>query len=68
MGTWRDAGVCCFLTCLPAFLTPPLLLQSPDIPAELSGGCHGFSRKFMRWQQELILGGTTKDSQGKLLR
>uniref|UniRef100_A0A8C3H213 Patched 2 n=1 Tax=Corvus moneduloides TaxID=1196302 RepID=A0A8C3H213_CORMO len=40
----------------------------PDIPAELSGGCHGFSRKFMRWQQELILGGTTKDSQGKLLR
>ncbi|NWT02443.1 PTC1 protein, partial [Mionectes macconnelli] len=42
--------------------------QNPDIPAELSGGCHGFSRKFMRWQQELILGGTTKDSQGKLLR
>uniref|UniRef100_A0A663MBD0 Patched 2 n=1 Tax=Athene cunicularia TaxID=194338 RepID=A0A663MBD0_ATHCN len=42
--------------------------QSPDIPVELSGGCHGFSRKFMRWQQELILGGTTKDSQGKLLR
>ncbi|XP_064927625.1 protein patched homolog 2 isoform X2 [Columba livia] len=42
--------------------------QSPDIPAELSGGCHGFSRKFMRWQEELILGGTTKDSQGKLLR
>uniref|UniRef100_A0A663MAD2 Patched 2 n=1 Tax=Athene cunicularia TaxID=194338 RepID=A0A663MAD2_ATHCN len=40
----------------------------PDIPVELSGGCHGFSRKFMRWQQELILGGTTKDSQGKLLR
>uniref|UniRef100_A0A493T634 Patched 2 n=1 Tax=Anas platyrhynchos platyrhynchos TaxID=8840 RepID=A0A493T634_ANAPP len=39
----------------------------PDIPAELSGGCHGFSRKFMRWQEELILGGTTKDSQGKLL-
>uniref|UniRef100_A0A8C3LS47 Patched 2 n=1 Tax=Chrysolophus pictus TaxID=9089 RepID=A0A8C3LS47_CHRPC len=39
----------------------------PDIPAELSGGCYGFSRKFMRWQEELILGGTTKDSQGKLL-
>uniref|UniRef100_A0A672UXA8 Patched 2 n=1 Tax=Strigops habroptila TaxID=2489341 RepID=A0A672UXA8_STRHB len=41
--------------------------QSQQV-AELSGGCHGFSRKFMRWQQELILGGTTKDSQGKLLR
>ncbi|XP_010082176.1 PREDICTED: protein patched homolog 2-like, partial [Pterocles gutturalis] len=52
----------------PASLTPPLCLQSPDIAAELSGGCHGFSRKFMRWQEELILGGTTKDSQGKLLR
>uniref|UniRef100_A0A8C3K8A5 Patched 2 n=1 Tax=Calidris pygmaea TaxID=425635 RepID=A0A8C3K8A5_9CHAR len=41
--------------------------QSQQV-AELSGGCHGFSRKFMRWQEELILGGTTKDSQGKLLR
>ncbi|KAM8805794.1 LOW QUALITY PROTEIN: protein patched homolog 2 [Eudromia elegans] len=41
--------------------------QNPDIPAELSGGCHGFSKKFMRWQEELILGGTTKDNQGKLL-
>lgn len=60
-------GVYCSLAC-PTILTPLLHPQSPDIPAELSGGCHGFSRKFMRWQQELILGGTTKDSQGKLLR
>lgn len=52
----------------PRLTLPSLLRQSPDIPAELSGGCHGFSRKFMRWQEELILGGTTKDSQGKLLR
>uniref|UniRef100_A0A8B9F489 Patched 2 n=1 Tax=Amazona collaria TaxID=241587 RepID=A0A8B9F489_9PSIT len=49
-------------------LSAPNKQSHPDIPAELSGGCHGFSRKFMRWQQELILGGTTKDSQGKLLR
>uniref|UniRef100_A0A8C0ILQ9 Patched 2 n=1 Tax=Chelonoidis abingdonii TaxID=106734 RepID=A0A8C0ILQ9_CHEAB len=41
--------------------------QDPDIPAELTGGCHGFSRKFMHWQEELILGGTTKDPQGRLL-
>uniref|UniRef100_A0A8B9CJH1 Patched 2 n=1 Tax=Anser brachyrhynchus TaxID=132585 RepID=A0A8B9CJH1_9AVES len=41
--------------------------QVGDVPWGLSGGCHGFSRKFMRWQEELILGGTTKDSQGKLL-
>uniref|UniRef100_A0A8C4WDZ0 Patched 2 n=1 Tax=Gopherus evgoodei TaxID=1825980 RepID=A0A8C4WDZ0_9SAUR len=41
--------------------------QDPDIPAELMGGCHGFSRKFMHWQEELILGGTTKDPQGRLL-
>lgn len=64
-------GACCSLSYLPhgpASLTSPLCPQSPDIPAELSGGCHGFSRKFMRWQEELILGGTTKDSQGKLLR
>lgn len=60
-------GVYCSLA-YPTILTSLLHPQSPDIPAELSGGCHGFSRKFMRWQQELILGGTTKDSQGKLLR
>lgn len=61
-------GARCSPAC-PTPLTPPSLCwQSPDIPAELSGGCHGFSRKFMRWQEELILGGTTKDSQGKLLR
>ncbi|EMP34073.1 Protein patched like protein 2 [Chelonia mydas] len=41
--------------------------QDPDIPSELTGGCHGFSRKFMHWQEELILGGTTKDPQGRLL-
>ncbi|XP_067423864.1 protein patched homolog 2 [Emydura macquarii macquarii] len=41
--------------------------QRPDIPAELAGGCHGFSRKFMHWQEELILGGATRDAQGRLL-
>uniref|UniRef100_A0A8C1EBI8 Patched 2 n=1 Tax=Cyprinus carpio carpio TaxID=630221 RepID=A0A8C1EBI8_CYPCA len=29
--------------------------QVPDIAAELQGGCHGFSKKFMHWQEELIL-------------
>ncbi|KAH0618674.1 hypothetical protein JD844_018081 [Phrynosoma platyrhinos] len=40
--------------------------KEPDIPSELTGGCHGFSQKYMHWQEELILGGTVKDSQGKL--
>uniref|UniRef100_A0A7M4G2E7 Patched 2 n=1 Tax=Crocodylus porosus TaxID=8502 RepID=A0A7M4G2E7_CROPO len=40
--------------------------QSPDVAAELAGGCHGFSRKFMRWHEELILGGATRDPQGRL--
>lgn len=35
---------------------------------ELSGGCHGFSHKFMHWQEELLLGGTARDLQGQLLR
>ncbi|XP_031825092.1 protein patched homolog 2 isoform X2 [Sarcophilus harrisii] len=30
--------------------------QVPDVARELSGGCHGFSRKFMHWQEELLLG------------
>ncbi|XP_064415511.1 protein patched homolog 1 [Latimeria chalumnae] len=40
--------------------------QSANIPFEVSGGCHGFSKKFMHWQEELILGGTVKNSQDTL--
>ncbi|XP_036452613.1 protein patched homolog 1 isoform X1 [Colossoma macropomum] len=42
------------------------LRQSPDIAVELKGGCHGFSKKFMHWQEELILGERAKNSQGSL--
>uniref|UniRef100_A0A3B3VSM2 Patched 2 n=1 Tax=Poecilia latipinna TaxID=48699 RepID=A0A3B3VSM2_9TELE len=41
--------------------------QSPDIAGRLQGGCHGFSQKFMHWQEELILGGRVKSSQDALL-
>nr|Q98864.1 RecName: Full=Protein patched homolog 1; Short=PTC1; Short=Patched 1 [Danio rerio]CAA67386.1 patched protein [Danio rerio] len=40
--------------------------QVPNIAAELQGGCHGFSKKFMHWQEELILGERVKDSQNAL--
>ncbi|XP_014445371.1 protein patched homolog 2 [Tupaia chinensis] len=42
--------------------------QAPNVAQELSGGCHGFSHKFMHWQEELLLGGIARDSQGQLLR
>ncbi|XP_012289909.2 protein patched homolog 2 isoform X3 [Aotus nancymaae] len=42
--------------------------QAPNVADELSGGCHGFSHKFMHWQEELLLGGTARNSQGQLLR
>ncbi|XP_060900631.1 protein patched homolog 1 [Labrus mixtus] len=41
--------------------------ESPDIAGRLQGGCHGFSRKFMHWQEELILGGRIKSNQDALL-
>uniref|UniRef100_A0A3Q3K523 SSD domain-containing protein n=1 Tax=Monopterus albus TaxID=43700 RepID=A0A3Q3K523_MONAL len=41
--------------------------KDPDIAGHLQGGCHGFSRKFMHWQEELILGGRVKNSQDTLL-
>uniref|UniRef100_A0A3Q3X268 SSD domain-containing protein n=1 Tax=Mola mola TaxID=94237 RepID=A0A3Q3X268_MOLML len=41
--------------------------ESPDIVGHLQGGCHGFSRKFMHWQEELILGGRVKSCQDTLL-
>ncbi|XP_029581554.1 protein patched homolog 1 isoform X2 [Salmo salar] len=42
------------------------LRESPDIAGRLQGGCHGFSKKFMHWQEELILGGRVKDTQNAL--
>ncbi|KAJ0067609.1 hypothetical protein NL108_008928, partial [Boleophthalmus pectinirostris] len=38
-----------------------------DIARTLTGGCHGLSRKYMHWQEELIVGGTTKNGSGPLL-
>nr|XP_057924386.1 protein patched homolog 1 [Doryrhamphus excisus] len=41
--------------------------ETPDIAGHLQGGCHGFSRKFMHWQEELILGGRVKNTQDALM-
>uniref|UniRef100_A0A2K5DS11 Patched 1 n=1 Tax=Aotus nancymaae TaxID=37293 RepID=A0A2K5DS11_AOTNA len=38
-----------------------------DTALVLNGGCHGLSRKYMHWQEELIVGGTVKNSTGKLI-
>ncbi|NXO82329.1 PTC1 protein, partial [Sitta europaea] len=38
-----------------------------DVALVLSGGCYGLSRKYMHWQEELIVGGTVKNSSGKLV-
>lgn len=38
-----------------------------DVAQALSGGCHGLSRKYMHWQEELIVGGPTKNGSGPLL-
>lgn len=38
-----------------------------DVARILTGGCHGLSRKYMHWQEELIVGGTTKNGSGPLL-
>nr|XP_033784031.1 protein patched homolog 1 isoform X2 [Geotrypetes seraphini] len=38
-----------------------------DVALVLSGGCYGLSRKYMHWQEELIVGGTVKNSSGRLI-
>lgn len=47
---------------------PSSPIQSPDIARHLQGGCHGFSKKFMHWQEELILGGRVESGEDALLR
>ncbi|XP_026530262.1 protein patched homolog 1 [Notechis scutatus] len=38
-----------------------------DVALALSGGCYGLSKKYMHWQEELIIGGTVKNGTGKLV-
>ncbi|NXF86286.1 PTC1 protein, partial [Eubucco bourcierii] len=38
-----------------------------DVALVLSGGCYGLSKKYMHWQEELIIGGTVKNGSGKLV-
>ncbi|XP_053265147.1 protein patched homolog 1 isoform X1 [Podarcis raffonei] len=38
-----------------------------DVALVLSGGCYGLSKKYMHWQEELIIGGTVKNGTGKLV-
>ncbi|XP_075787937.1 protein patched homolog 1 isoform X2 [Pelodiscus sinensis] len=38
-----------------------------DVALVLSGGCYGLSKKYMHWQEELIVGGTVKNGTGKLI-
>ncbi|XP_077330932.1 protein patched homolog 1 isoform X1 [Lithobates pipiens] len=38
-----------------------------DVALVLSGGCYGLSRKYMHWQEELIIGGTVKNTSRKLI-
>ncbi|XP_031440813.1 protein patched homolog 1 [Clupea harengus] len=37
-----------------------------DIGHILAGGCHGISKNYMHWQEELIVGGTIKNGSRKL--
>uniref|UniRef100_A0A672GCV7 SSD domain-containing protein n=1 Tax=Salarias fasciatus TaxID=181472 RepID=A0A672GCV7_SALFA len=41
--------------------------NSTKVSTCLLGGCHGLSRKYMHWQEELIVGGPTKNGSGPLL-
>ncbi|NP_001315171.1 protein patched homolog 1-like [Cynoglossus semilaevis] len=41
--------------------------KSFDVAHALTGGCYGLSRKYMHWQEELIVGGTVKNGSGPLL-
>ncbi|KAI9550392.1 putative hedgehog receptor patched [Daphnia sinensis] len=44
------------------------LTQSPDIGAELTGGCYGFATKFMHWPEDLVVGGTKKNKTGHIVK
>ncbi|XP_064624757.1 protein patched homolog 1-like isoform X2 [Lineus longissimus] len=40
----------------------------PDIGAELTNGCTGFASKYLRWNEDLIVGGIEKNRTGHIVR
>ncbi|KAL8597752.1 hypothetical protein ACOMHN_001711 [Nucella lapillus] len=42
--------------------------QLPDLGATLTGGCGGFSGKYMRWPEDLLFGGVMKNKTGYISR
>jgi len=52
----------------PRFAPNKISRQDPDIGAELTGGCYGFASRYMHWPEELIVGGTTKNKTGHIVR
>lgn len=42
--------------------------QTPDIGAELTGGCYGFATKYMHWPEDLVVGGTKKNKTGHIVK
>nr|XP_039330361.1 protein patched homolog 2 isoform X6 [Saimiri boliviensis boliviensis] len=62
-----DLNKICYKSGVP-LIENGMIERVPNVADELSGGCHGFSHKFMHWQEELLLGGTARNPQGQLLR
>ena len=56
------------LDLLQLHLTKSILLQVPDIGAELTGGCYGFASRYMHWPEQLVVGGTIKNKTGHITR
>ena len=44
------------------------VFQLPDLGAMLTGGCSGFSSKYMRWPEDLLFGGVMKNKTGHISR
>lgn len=41
--------------------------ESPDVGAELTGGCYGFATRYNHWPEELIVGGIAKNDSGHIV-
>ncbi|KAK8750197.1 hypothetical protein OTU49_015299, partial [Cherax quadricarinatus] len=42
--------------------------QPPDVGAELTGGCYGFAGNYMHWPEDLVVGATTTNKTGHIVR
>ena len=55
-------------TTAPNWDVNPAKREAPDVVSAMNGGCSGFAAKYMKWHEDLIIGGVHKNKTNHITR